>query len=217
MDRGDSDGLPRRRLRFSLAALVAAIAAIAVCLHFYTLRVREERQRRFRPVAQKAARLHQNEAFRVRVKISFERDYTRYMPYWLDMMRRGGYESKAKPGEEYIAQLRDILPWHERWLDLQLRAKGYYRQFDGGVTRRPAWAIELARAQAELMEERRRLIARHPGVRGLRVPNPMTMKRHSLLPQQPEFIQVPDPFDVQDAPDFEHPGYAFKDLGLAEP
>jgi hypothetical protein len=210
-------GSPRRRLRLSLTTLIALIAAIAVCLHVDTLRVRDERRRQFRPIARKAARLYDDEAIRLERRIiSFERKYAREMPYWLALFKESGHEAEARGGDEYIASLRDILPWHERWLDQQRKAKSYYLEFDGGGSPKPERAMELARAQAELLEERLRLIAHHPRVADLRVPNPWTVKPSSMrrLPKalRGPYIHPPDPFDIQDAPDFTRPGHTFKDI-----
>jgi hypothetical protein len=202
----------------SLSLLLAAMAAIALCIHLYTSRVREGRQRRFRPIAQEAARRHHYEAVRIERMIDFERGYTLGMPQHLARMKKSGHESETRGGFEYIAGLRDILPWHERWLDLQRRAKGYYSEFEGQGTPKPEWAAELARAQDKLLEDRRTLIAHHPGVAGLRVYNPMIMINVTTIgPRPPEYIKVPDPFDIQDAPDFLHPGHTFEDVNSEGP
>lgn len=203
-------GSLRRHIRLSLAALIAVIAVIAVCLHFYTLRVREERQRQFRPVAQKAARLHYEEAVRIERIISFERYTNRELPWGLDGMKKTGHGAEARSGDEYIASLRDILPWHERWLDFQLRAKGYYTELGDGRSPGPGLAMELAQAQAALLRERKNLIAHYPNIAGLTIPNPIQMS--TMSPTEPLHIQVSDPFDIQDAPDFTRPGHTFKDL-----
>lgn len=196
---------------------MVAVALIAIITHFVAKRAHAERRRQLQALAKQAAEMHRAEVRRMDDLISSERTNARALPSGIDLLKKLGRESAARGSPQYIASLRDILPWQERWLDFHRRATSYYKEIEGGGSPSPERTMELAQAQAKLLKERRDLAARHRGVAGLMILNwmrgPMSSMMSGLGPKPPLYIPVPDPFDIRDAPDFTRPTHTFKEAG----